>query len=151
MAQTSRKRELGFAAVMVLLSAALLVQAFMYPAGSSQFPRFFMVLQLIFSAILFMGVLRLPSETSTNGGGMAAQLAALRIPFQVFVAVSLYVVAIEHIGYFVATAIFLSGSMYWFGRHRIPVLIGASAGFILTVYALFVMFIGARLPQGLLI
>ena len=148
MAQTSRKRELGFAAVMVLLTAALLLRAFMYTAESSQFPRFLMVLQLIFAVALFMGTLKLPPDgAKTAGGGFAA----LRIPFQVFVAVSLYVIAIEHLGYFVATALFLSSSMYWFGRHRLPVLIGASAGFILTVYALFVLFIGARLPQGLLI
>ena len=135
---------------MVLLSAALLVRAFMYSADSSQFPRFLMVLQLIFAVMLFMGVLRLPLDAAKSGGGMAAQLAAMRVPFQVFVAVSAYVLGIEYLGYFVATALFQSGSMYWFGRHRVSVLFGASAGFILTVYALFVMFIGARLPQGLL-
>ncbi|MCC7325555.1 MAG: tripartite tricarboxylate transporter TctB family protein [Burkholderiales bacterium] len=150
MAQISKTKECWFAVAMILLSAALLAQAFMYPAQSSQFPRFLMVLQLLFSAALLVVALRLPHE-KTKDGGSKQRLAALRAPFQVFVASSAYVLAIGYVGYFVSTAFFLCGSMYWFGTHKPVVLIAVGAGFILTVYALFVFFIGVRLPEGILI
>ena len=147
MAKTSRTRECGFAAAMVLLSAAFLIRAFMYPAASSQFPRFLMLLQLIFSVILFVLSLRVPRAAGTG----SFRLAALYPPIKVFVASAVYVLAIGYLGYFTATALFLCGSMYWFGKHGPLVLIGVSGGFILTVYALFILFIGVRLPEGLLI
>ncbi len=147
MTETSRLKECGFAAVMVVLSTAFLVRAFMYPAASSQFPRFLMLLQLIFSASLFILSLRIPK--AANEGGF--KIAALYAPTKVFVSSTVYVLAIGYLGYFAATALFLCGSMYWFGKHRPIVLIGVSGGFILTIYALFVLFIGVRLPEGLLI
>ena len=132
---------------MVLLSTAFLFRAFMYPAASSQFPRFLMLLQLIFSVVLLVLSLRIPQAA----GAKIFRLADVYPPFKVFVASSVYVLAIGYLGYFAATALFLCGSMYWFGKHGPVVLIGVSGGFILTVYALFVLFIGVRLPEGLLI
>ena len=132
---------------MVLLSTAFLIRAFMYPAASSQFPRFLMLLQLIFSVVLLVLSLRIPQAA----GAKSFRLADLYPPFKVFVASSVYVLAIGYLGYFAATALFLCGSMYWFGKHGPVLLIGVSGGFILTVYALFVLFIGVRLPEGLLI
>lgn len=157
MASASKTKEVGFAAAMTLLSLAFLVRAFFYPEDSSQFPRFLMMLQTVFSGLLLAGSLALPgkgkdrSAPAAAGPDPARRLAAFKVPLQVFVAASLYLLAIGFIGYFVSTALFLSLSMFWFGRHRLVVLAGVSLGFIAVVYALFVMFIGVRLPRGMLI
>ncbi len=155
MAKISRKKEIGFAAAMTVISAAFLVQSFLYPAESSQFPRFLMMLQTVFCLVLLAKALRQPkkeNETKNVQGGKGKSLIAeLKVPLQIFVASSGYLLAIDALGYFVASSIFLSGTMFWFGARKPIVIIGATAGFLLTVYALFVLFIGVRLPQGLLI
>ncbi len=155
----SRKKELWFAAVMTLFSAALLARAFSYPPESSQFPRFLLAIQLVFCLVL-LGRAAVKQKTDANHGSdkvtepassVTKTFAAMKVPLQIFAASSAYILAIEALGYFVATAAFLSGTMYLFGKHKPLVLLGVSLGFLLIVYALFVLFIGVRLPQGLLI
>ena len=142
-----KRKEIVFAVLMTGLSAALLGSTYSYPSESVQFPRFLIVLQLLFSIILLLRSLRLPSSKTTQSSSTTANRI---VPFQIFTAISAYILAIEHIGYFVATALFLMGSMYLFGRHRATALIGVTAAFLLTVYILFGLFIGVRLPEGLL-
>lgn len=144
MAEISRSRDVGFAAFMTLLSGALLGGAMLYPPQSSQFPRALMALQLLFSIVLLVRAWR-------REGGGAPRTAPLGVPLQVFVATAAYVIAIEQLGYFVASTLFLCGTMYWFGRHRLAVMLGVTAGFLAVIYALFILFIGVRLPAGLLI
>ncbi|MDP2791387.1 MAG: tripartite tricarboxylate transporter TctB family protein [Rectinemataceae bacterium] len=155
MAKISRKKEIGFAAGMTFISAVFLVQSFLYPAESSQFPRFLMMLQTVFCVVLLARALKQPNAaggTKTEvAGSRKSLLSELKVPLQIFVASSAYLFAIDTLGYFVASSIFLAGTMYWFGTRKPVVIIGATAGFLLTVYALFVLFIGVRLPQGLLI
>jgi len=155
MAKISRKKEIGFAAAMTVISAAFLVQSFLYPAESSQFPRFLMMLQTVFCVVLLAKALRQPKDNSGTKVDTVkpnkSLISELKVPLQIFIAASAYLLAIDGVGYFVASSIFLAGTMYWFGARKPIVIIGATAGFLLTVYALFVLFIGVRLPQGLLI
>ncbi|MDX9783427.1 MAG: tripartite tricarboxylate transporter TctB family protein [Spirochaetia bacterium] len=156
MAKISRKKEIGFAAGMSLISAAFLVQAYLYPPESSQFPRFLMMLQTAFCLVLLWKAIRQPRKVSavaadTAGGGKKNLLAELKVPLQIFVASSAYLIGISTVGYFVASSLFLAGTMFWFGTRKPVVIIGVTAGFLLTIYALFVLFIGVRLPQSLLI
>lgn len=150
MAAMTKKKELIFSSVVTVLTAALLVRAFMYPGESSQFPRFLMVLQLVFSALLLVRAIRLPAAAGASKSAKAAA-KSLVVPFQVFVSASLYLIMISFLGYFVATAIFLCGTMFWFGTRKPLLIVSVSAGFMLVIYALFVLFIGVRLPAGILI
>lgn len=154
MASASRVKEVSFAGFMSLLSLALFARGLMYPAESSQFPRFMMILQSAFSLVLLYTALRLPGSPSASGAAGAGKAAAvwkeLKAPLQVFLSASLYIFGIGFLGYFTATILFLAISMFVFGRHKAVVIIGASLGFIAVIYALFVLFIGVRLPQGFL-
>lgn len=148
-AQVSVRKDRWFASFMVAVSALLLVQAYGYPAESSQFPRFLLVLQMGFSIILLVQAWRVgpappPQDAPSDSW------ASLYAPFKVFVAASMYVLAIEYLGYFAATALFLCAAMFWFGARRPVVVISVAAGFLLIVYALFVSFMGVRLPEGVL-
>lgn len=155
MSQPSYKKELGFAAGMLALSLALLLQSFSYRADSSQFPRFLMVLQVLFSAaLLAKGLLARPwrlagaaAVPATNWRRLAAEIEK---PLAVFVATSAYLLCIQYLGYYASTALFLTGSMFYFGERRLLVTLGVTGLFVLSIYALFVMFIGVRLPEGLL-
>ncbi len=156
MAKISRKKEIGFAAAMSLISAAFLVQSYLYPPESSQFPRFLMMLQTAFCLALLWKAVKQPKESGakdvdTVAGRQQGALSELKVPLQIFVASSAYLIGIGTLGYFVASSLFLAGTMFWFGTRRPIVIIGVTAGFLLTIYALFVLFIGVRLPQSLLI
>jgi len=156
MAKISREKEIGFAAAMSIISAAFLVQSYLYPAESSQFPRFLMMLQAAFCLILLWRALKQPKAVGTKTedtvtGKKVGLLSEMKVPLQIFVASSAYLIGISTLGYFVASSIFLAGTMYWFGTRKPIVIIGVTAGFLLTIYALFVLFIGVRLPQSLLI
>lgn len=151
----SVRKERWFATFMVVASALLLAQAFRYAPESSLFPRFLMILQLAFSIILWIQAFRLSTDVRPNAPDATPNdtldtLVSLYAPFKVFVSVSLYIVAIGYLGYFVATALFLCVAMFWFGSRRPVVVVAVSAGFLIIVYALFVTFMGVRLPEGLL-
>jgi hypothetical protein len=148
MTHYSQRKDRSFAVIMVLLSAAFLAQSFRYPADSSQFPRFLMGVQLLFSLIFLFQQFRLPLEAKTVPGRDV--LASLWPAFKVFLITSLYVLAIDYVGYFSATAGFLMGAMALFGNRRLVVMASVTACFLAVIYALFVLFMGVRLPQGLL-
>ena len=143
-----KRKEIVFAILMTAISTALLTSTYSHPSESVQFPRFLVIFQLLFSVVLLVRALRISTKDPTQRE--TPSLSRL-VPFQIFASISAYILAIEHIGYFVATALFLLGSMYMFGRHRSVVLVGVTAAFLLTVYILFGLLIGVRLPEGLLI
>ena len=107
-----------------------------------------MGVQLLFSLIFLFQQFRLPLEAKTVPGRDV--FASLLPAFKVFLTTSLYVLAIDSIGYFLATAAFLMGAMALFGNRRLAVMASVTACFLAVIYALFVLFMGVRLPQGLL-
>ncbi|MDO4988610.1 MAG: tripartite tricarboxylate transporter TctB family protein [Synergistes sp.] len=138
-----------FAVAVTLISALLTAQAFSYPYESSQFPRFLCILMLLFSAIML--IKNLKSNTSqTTELSAASFAAATKIPVAVFGSVTIYVVGIAYIGYFVSTALFMALTMIGFGERKVLHIAAAIAVFLAVVYALFVSFLGLRLPEGLL-
>ncbi len=77
-------------------------------------------------------------------------MVKLKAPVLVFSLTIAYLAGIMYIGYFVSNTIFLIGTMSIFGRQGLFTKTIATAGFLLVVYALFVSFLGLRLPEGLL-
>ena len=148
MTHYSQRKDRSFAVIMVLVSAAFLAQSLSYPAESSQFPRFLMGIQLLFSLIFLFQQFRLPLEAKTVANKDV--IASLVPAFKVFLITSMYVLAIDYVGYFVATTVFLMGAMALFGNRRLLVMAVVTGCFLALIYALFVLFMGVRLPQGLL-
>lgn len=146
-------KELFFAVSITVISLLLLITSFTYPAESSEFPRFLCGLMLIFSVLILVKALRLRRVTKENintEGSSGSIMFKLKVPVIVFSLTIAYVVGIMYIGYFVSSIIFLIGTMSIFGRQGFLSKTIATAGFLLVVYALFVSFLGLRLPEGLL-
>lgn len=144
----SQRKDRTFAVIMVLLSAAFLVQSLSYPAESSQFPRFLMSVQLLFSLIFLFQQFRLPLEERKVPNKEV--IASLAPAAKVFLITSLYVLAIDYFGYFSSTTAFLIGAMFLFGNRRLVVMALVAGCFLALIYALFVLFMGVRLPEGIL-
>ena len=144
----NKKKELFFAVSISLISLILLVTSFTYPRESSDFPRFLCGLMVLFSLLILIKTLRLPSGTEkTEADNIWSRL---KIPSIIFSLTIAYMVGIMYVGYFVSSVVFFIGSMSVFGREKLMPKAIATAGFLIVVYALFVSFLGIRLPQGLL-
>jgi len=144
----NKTKELFFAVSISVISLLLLMTSFTYPRESSDFPRFLCGLMVVFSLLILIKTLRLPVGTKETYTGNI--WGRLKIPAIVFFVTIAYVVGIMYIGYFVSSVIFFIGSMSVFGREKLLPKAIATAGFLIVVYALFVSFLGIRLPQGLL-
>lgn len=128
------------------ISALLTVQAFRYPAESSHFPRFLCVLMVLFSLISLSRALK-EKEPKREEVTFAS---TIRLPLIVFLTAIAYIFGIAYIGYFVSTAVYMIFMMLLFGERRIVPIGAAIAVFIIVIYALFVHFLGLRLPEGIL-
>ena len=56
----------------------------------------------------------------------------------------------QYIGYFVSTVVYMALSMFFFGERRPLPIAAAVIIFLAVIYALFVSFLGLRLPEGVL-
>ncbi len=128
-----------------LISVLLTCQAFRYPPESSQFPRFLCILMVVFSLISLVRAIK-NSEPKKEEVSFAQNF---KIPCIVFATAIAYGLGIAKIGYFVSTIAYLLVTMYIFGARRIVPMVVSSAIFLIVIYALFVQFLGLRLPEGI--
>ena len=77
-------------------------------------------------------------------------ISAAKLPVTVFVSTAAYLFCIGYVGYFVSTVIYMSASMFFFGERRPLPIAAAVLVFLAVIYALFVSFLGLRLPEGIL-
>lgn len=148
-----KKRELIFSVGATAFSALLLARCFSYPAESSGFPKFLCGLMLLFSVILLHKTMRAPTEEDEIGdaGKRAGFRRNVGTALAVIGGTVAYVLAIMYIGYFVGTTVFFLGAMVVFGKNKFVPSLLASSGFMVVMYALFVWFLGMRLPEGILV
>lgn len=144
----SMNKERIFSIGISVLSVLLMIQAFRYPVESSQFPRFLCILMVVFSLMILIRTLKgkcVGCNSNTAGFSETA-----KFPVIVFSSALAYVLGISYIGYFVSTVAYMFSMMFIFGEKRIFPMLIAIAVFLGVVYALFVSFLGLRLPEGLL-
>ncbi|MFA0889510.1 MAG: tripartite tricarboxylate transporter TctB family protein [Synergistales bacterium] len=153
MAENSYRKEIGFALAVTGICALLTLRAFSYSEESSQFPRFLTLIMTSLSFLLIFRTLRGKPQKSA-AEEMARTKNAFwtkyKAPVLVFLFTAIYVASIQAVGYFTSTLLFLVGSMAFFGRHRVGLMLIFSMLFMAVVYILFVRFLGLRLPEGLL-
>jgi hypothetical protein len=149
----NKYKELFFAISISVISLLLLLTSFTYPPESSVFPKFLCSLMLLFSLLILVKALRSRTgakennQTEESSGNI---ICKFKIPTLIFSLTILYIAGIMYIGYFVSSIIFLIGTMSIFGKRGLLAKTIATAGFLIVVYALFVSFLGLRLPEGLL-
>lgn len=131
-----------------VISILLTIQAFRYPAESSQFPRFLCLLMVLFSVMIL--VRNIMGKTTAKAECHASFKEVMKVPFIVFASTAMYIFAIQYVGYFVSTVIYMFLMMSMFGQKRILPMGIAVTVFLGVIYALFVSFLGLRLPEGFL-
>lgn len=153
---TKQLKEVLFALSLTVISLMLTVQSYMYPPESSDFPKFLTVLMTCFGLGLTIQSYKKLKEETKDGTAekkpISEVLEKQKLPVFVFLGTTLYVLGINYIGYFTSSVVFLIGSMMFLSKKRNwKLMIIASVGFLVVVYALFVWFLNLRMPSGLLI
>lgn len=147
-----KKRDIIFAVATSVFSGLLLALAFSYPPASSGFPKFLLGLMLLLSLLLLAKSFRaraaaVPEKDKSDA---AALRKNMKTALAVIGSTAAYALAVRHIGYFSATTAFLLGVMVLYGKNKLLSAMTASVAFMAVMYALFVWFLGMRLPEGLL-
>ena len=151
MRSSELKKELMFAVLMVIISVAILFQAYGYAADSSQFPRFLAWSLMVLSILNILRMIKLKSQEDSKAHSALWPNRWLVLSVLVLASVFLYTLASPFIGYYLSTVIFLVGFMGLYGRScgigwRGIVL--ACVIFLGTVYLMFSVFLGTQLPMG---
>ncbi|HIT04077.1 MAG TPA: tripartite tricarboxylate transporter TctB family protein [Candidatus Caccocola faecipullorum] len=139
-------KEKVYSLSVTVISVLLTVQAFRYPAESSHFPRFLCILMVLFSLISLSKALKDKEQKREE----ITFASTVKLPLIVFLTAIAYIFGIAYVGYFVSTTVYMLVMMFLFGERRIIPMGAAVAVFLIVIYALFVHFLGLRLPEGIL-
>lgn len=99
---------------------------------SALFPRVIIVLMTVLNTIMVIRSFGIRWESEMN-------LEDLKIPFIVFMAITIYVIIFRYLGYFIATSILLASLMLFFKVRPFYKIIAVTIGYCAFVYILFVL------------
>ncbi len=106
---------------------------------------------LAFSLVMLGRALRAAKNSQSAKVRALPDMTKLKTPLAVFGGTVAYALAMRYVGYFVGTTVFFLCAMTLLGRNRLRTALIASAVFMSVMYALFIWFLGMRLPEGLLV
>lgn len=137
--------------VALLFSLVLLFEIHGYPEEVKLFPRIFIYLFMAFMAItLFRGVRKTLAPERADSSEWWCRFETVKDPMITAAFVVVYVALIGLLGFYVSTALYLLGSMRYFGSKSWKVNIAVAAGMIGFCYVLFSRALSVTLPVGML-
>ena len=141
-----RIQDLVIGVIALAVGVFLFLQTNEFPEITRNFSRIILIILIAIGAVLII-------TSIINGkkpGPEEVSLKEFKNPMLAFLIIIVYVVMMEYIGFFVASAICIPALMLFMGQRKPIPMIATTAGALLFVYVLFVMQLGLRLPQGLL-
>jgi hypothetical protein len=143
------RQDLATGAVFFVFSAGLLLDSVALPAGAALLPRVALGALLLLSVLLVARGLRTASAARGSDETAPFMIAPGRLLIGVM-AMAFYIAAIETVGFYPATAVFVPATAYALGaRNHVTVLIG-SVAFLIFAYVVFDVFFERVMPAGLL-
>lgn len=143
------RQDLITGAVFFVLSVCLLFEAGGLPAGAAMLPRATLSMLLLLSVLLMVRGMR----SAWAAAGPEERTTFMQAPGRLLVgvlAMAVYIAAIETVGFYLATALFVPATAYALGaRNRIALLL-AGIGFLLFAYVVFAILFERVMPAGLL-
>lgn len=171
-----KKYDIGVSIVLILISIYMIVTASGYNeavSGTAMGPGVWViilcVIMIILSVILLLRALfgdKLKSmmqkkpdaaEVSEEAGEAAQNDKIFDFKFpgmkRLYIALgvlAVFVVLLELFGFYIAVAFLLPAIMAIFGERRWWMMLAVTAGSLVFIYLVFVLFLGIRLPQGII-
>ena len=140
-----------FAGAIDFMAVVFYANTLRMPKAAYQMPRILIALVLLLSVLMIVEQLlqmRKP-PSAANGNSLPADISLIRIG--VFVSLLFaYVLTITPLGYFIATPLFLLGTLGFLKSTKPHWIAAIAVGFTAFVYLLFVLFLHMPVPMGLL-
>lgn len=135
-------------ALLIVFSIALYINSRSFPIGSETFPQAMLATIFLFSVFLIAGTFKSKAGAGQEREKKPASRAAS--PYLTYAQVVLYVLLIRPLGFFVASALFIAGMMYFLGVRCGQIFLYTIIGFATVIYLLFVTQLKVPLPHGIL-
>jgi putative tricarboxylic transport membrane protein len=159
---TPRRRlagELVFIGLLVAFGAFMLrtaygISGFSSLTSAGAFPMVAALVMLISAGIALAGTAKLPRAPAAAGEGLAAQFRGQLLPGVVVgftLAIALYMLALERLGFLLASYVFLAISMRLLGSRRRGLNLLVSALSLGAIYVVFQTVFSVVLPSGTLL
>ncbi len=170
-----KKYDIGVSIVLILISIYIIVTASGYNeavSGTAMGPGVWViilcVIMIILSVILLLRALfgdKLKSMTQKKSEATEASEATTEVAsekvfyfespgmkrlYMAFGVLAVFVLLLELFGFYIAVAFLLPATMAIFGERRWWMMLAVTAGSFLFIYLVFVLFLGIRLPQGII-
>ena len=130
--------------LLIILSVIFYLMAgqFSNPQAAT-WPQLILVCIIILSAMLVIHGLKLTKQNAEPG---TIPAPVLKGPMITLVMIVIYAIAMNFIGYFISTAIFLPLGMFALGQRNWKPILGVTVGLEIFIYVLFVMQLQLRMP-----
>ncbi|MEQ8710339.1 MAG: tripartite tricarboxylate transporter TctB family protein [Rhodospirillales bacterium] len=145
-------QDIATGSAFLAVSAGLLVSSSSLPAGAAMLPHAALwALSLLSVALMIRGIrARWMTASADDGEEVQPFMENPRRLLLGILAMALYIVGIETVGFYISTALFIPLTAFVLGaRNRLAIGM-AGAGFVLFCYAVFSVLFERVLPEGLL-
>ncbi|NCB73777.1 MAG: tripartite tricarboxylate transporter TctB family protein [Clostridia bacterium] len=128
-----------------LMSGAFLVSCFsIEDIDSRTFPMILCILCMLLATIFLVQILKGKyTNADINMSGTAKALLMAGI-------ILLYIVAINLVGYYIASIVFMPLAMLILGQRNWKIIVGVDVGVILFLYLFFGLLLSMQMPEGIL-
>ena len=132
---------------LILFSIFFLIESSKIHPGAAEFPRIILSVLIIMSGMLVInGILNIRNPERMKKSDKPVTFSQIKSPVILAFLALLYVVAIDLIGFFVATTIFIPLFMYFFGVKKPAYILIVIASIDFFIYILFVKLLNVYLP-----
>ncbi len=145
-----KKTDIGVVGFMYAVCAFFYVYSYQLTAESKKYPLFTIALLFGLTTLYLVQMILAARKFGVESG--ADEVFAGFLPTQFFISLALtivYFIMMKYLGFFSATVIFMFASLLYLKVKIVPSIITV-VSVTLLIYFAFVVFLGVRLPKGLL-
>jgi putative tricarboxylic transport membrane protein len=145
-----KKTDIGVVGFMYAVCAFFYVYSYQLTAESKKYPLFTIALLFGLTTLYLVQMILAARKFGVESG--ADEVFAGFLPAQFFISLALtivYFIMMKYLGFFSATVIFMFASLLYLKVKIVPSIITV-VSVTLLIYFAFVVFLGVRLPKGLL-
>lgn len=140
----------------LVMSVVFYIGARNFPDNVAAFPRLFSVIMAVLSLIItYHGIRKGMADAAALETNPEVKVALswkeMRYPVYTILSLTLYVLGIIYMGFFIASAIYMIGFMYMLNYRKWKVIILTTTGLLGAVWLIFVKILAMNLPSGILI
>lgn len=133
--------------LLLLLGGFFFYQTTRMLPAAALFPRIALTVFMILMAAVLVGGIRKSKDAADSDEDIRMlKWEQNKMPYALFLITVVYVILMNTVGFFGATAVFIPAVMLWFRNRNWKLIVGMTAGTLIFVYLLFVMFLKATLP-----